>query len=654
MAANWGMFLCDCRQKIPLDLERLTLPVAPSVLSSATDPETDLHDFALRAHGEQLDRVLISCCAEPGLFDAALRSPDGPSPKLHFVNLKESCFSVHPDPAEAHAKATRLLRAAMETAEAEEAEAPDYSPLVVGGRILIAAEGAEGIQLADKLRDIAQPVFVVPPDSQLFDGVPPAQLNRGRLLEVKGHLGDFRVTIAGAPGIDSKEIKADQVVIISCDDAPAVKPRTGCQLLANPTERDLDFAAARVRELVGEFLKPLQVSYNTESCAGGTANQEACGICVTACPYDAIGRNPENHLRMLVDHMACEGCGACVSACPTSSLSFTDPPPRILYLRLAALLTPSRIQSNGERWVILFHCGEEGRRLLDEAGRRPLPYPANVLPIEVPCLRIVSEANMLAAFRHGAAGVGLLGCARCQHGERDLLYQKMDFCRLTLEAFELGPERLCLITAENGAEAEAIGSLTRFARTLDAAPVHWEGRRLRGWENREVIADAVKGFIEQTGREPGRRPLDGAQPFASAQVAAQGCTMCRACVNVCPTHAFKLDEQSQSLQFKEIACVACGLCEKACPENVITLRREISFARDSLDYQTVVQDSMVACAKCGKPYINRKALAAVEARVLSLESLLDTFSGNRRELLRMCPNCRAVVAMLEVDKGWKP
>ena len=130
--------------------------------------------------------------------------------------------------------------------------------------------------------------------------------------------------------------------------------------------------------------------------------------------------------------------------------------------------------------------------------------------------------------------------------------------------------------------------------------------------------------------------------------------MCRSCVNVCPSNAFKIEENTQSLQFKHLACVACGLCEKVCPENVITLRREIFFERDALEYQTMVQDDMVSCANCGKPYINKKALEAVEARVLSLESLLDTFTGDRKNLLRMCPDCRAVTAMLEVEKGWKP
>ncbi len=657
MAAKWGLFLCNCNKTLSLDPEQLTLPIAPSVLSFASQPETDIQEFATRAKGEGLDRVLISCCAAPSLFTETLSKVGIESQQIQHVNLKESCFQVHPDPEQAHVKATRLLRAAMENAESE--SQPAYNPLTVGGRILISTDSLKGMQLGEKLQDVAQPIFVVGPDVPEFENSPNGQVLRGRVLEVKGRLSDFRVTIEVADNSERprQELKVDQVVIISQDIIPSVKSRTGCHLLVSPngpSEADIEPLDERIRVLIGEFMKPVHITYNTDICAGGTADQEACGICITACPYDAISRDPQNHLRMQVDHMACEGCGACVSACPTTSLQFSEPSPHELYMRLASLLTPRPGNRNGERLTVLFHCGEQGRRVLDEAGRQPLPYPASVLPVEVPCLRYVSEANMLAAFRLGAAGVGLLGCETCPHGERELLYQKFDFCRLTLDAFDLGQERLRLITADNGTEAEVITTLSRFAETLDATPIHWDGRPMSHWGNREVIADAIEAFIEQTGKEPGRRTFDSAYPFAFADIKESGCTMCRSCVNVCPVHAFSLDEETSSLQFKHISCVACGLCEKVCPENVITLKQEIYFERDALAYQTRVQDDMVSCAKCGKPYINRKALEAVEARVLSLKSLLDTFSGNRRSLLRMCPDCRAADAMLEVNKGWKP
>jgi ferredoxin len=651
MAAKWGLFLCDCRRTLPLDPQKLVLPVGPSILTNATDPDHDVGAFAAAVQRERPDRVLISCCADPGVFSKALDPAQKQSPKLLFVNLKEGCFSVHTNPIEAHAKATRLLRAAVASAETK--ETPTFNRLKVGTRLLIAMDTLVGQKLAEQLSDVAQPIFVVPRGA--FDPAPTGEVYTGKIEEIKGRLGDFRVTVEDSePSVrPRRELQADQVVIISHGDGFLFKPRTGLHILY-PGAAEVDRVAARVRELIGEFLKPVHVSYQADICAGGSADQEACGICITACPYDAIGRDPENHLRMRVDHMACEGCGACVSACPTSSLHFTEPSPRELYARMAALLADVRDQDGAQALTLLFHCGEQGRRVLDAAGERSLPYPATVLPIEVPCLRYVSEANMLAAFHLGAAGVGLLGCESCVHGERELLYQKLDFCKLTLDAFALGAERLRLITAEDGGEAEAVAALARYAASLMPTPIHWDGKPLRPWGNREVIEDTLRSFIEQLGREPGRRSLERFFPFAFPEVNESGCTMCRSCVNVCPTHAFKLDEKAQALELKHMACVACGLCEKVCPEHVITLRPEIYFDKGALDHQTAVQDSMVSCAKCGKPYINRKALETVEARIFSLESLFDTFSGNRRNLLRMCPDCRAVDAMMEVEKGWKP
>ncbi|MCZ6843146.1 MAG: methyl-viologen-reducing hydrogenase subunit delta, partial [SAR324 cluster bacterium] len=69
----------------------------------------------------------------------------------------------------------------------------------------------------------------------------------------------------------------------------------------------------------------------------------------------------------------------------------------------------------------------------------------------------------------------------------------------------------------------------------------------------------------------------------------------------------------------------------------------------------VVEDEMITCARCEAPYINRRALEAIESKVLGLESLLDTFAGKRKKILRMCPDCRAVAAMWDVDQGnWEP
>ena len=138
--------------------------------------------------------------------------------------------------------------------------------------------------------------------------------------------------------------------------------------------------------------------------------------------------------------------------------------------------------------------------------------------------------------------------------------------------------------------------------------------------------------IEHTGKEPGGIKVPEGQPYGFVDIKEEGCTLCRSCANVCPTHAFKFDEDEQVLSFKHIACVGCGMCERACPEKVMTLRPELYLEGDALDYMAVVEDESVTCARCEKPYINRRALEAIEAKVLNLGSLLDTFQGERSKL----------------------
>jgi len=319
---------------------------------------------------------------------------------------------------------------------------------------------------------------------------------------------------------------------------------------------------------------------------------------------------------------------------------------------MAALLAPNG--DGAQPRAILFHCEQQGRGLLDWAAAGQTHYSAALLPVQVPCLRNVSEAAMLAAIRLGAAGVGLLGCEDCPNGERSLLLGKLELAQRVLDAFGIGAQRVRLLTVDEGTRPQGMEALHAFAAGLGEAPVPADGRRYRLTGNREVLADAIEAFIGATGREVGGLTLDKEQPFALATVNDQGCTLCRACATVCPTHAFSFDMEVQALRFKHITCVNCGLCASVCPEQVITLRSELYPEREALEYVTVAQDEMVRCARCEKPYINRRALETVEARLRAAEGVLDTFTGQRAGLLRMCPDCRAVAAMQEVNQGWTP
>ena len=650
---DWGVFLCDCRS---------TLAVSPglfegqaSLITVASEPEQSIGPFAAQADERELERVVVACCSPRSLFREALGGRE-----LVFLDLKEKCFTAHSDPAQAQAKARRMIHAAMMGAEARGEISQNL--MRVGGRLALYTDSPTGLKLAEKVRELGEMTVFVAPGAPGFEGVPAWKVNRARLVSVEGRLGNFQVTTetpanGGSGSPEPVKMAADQVVVWTEGELPPIQRRTGVHLYHGAGEEVLEEAVERVRELSGVFRKPEHVAYDPQVCAGGAATLQACGHCITSCPYDAIARDSTNPLRIRVDHLACEGCGACVSTCPTSALRFTEPSPKQIYAQLAGLLAEP-VEDGGAPPVILFHCEEQGRRLLQEAGAAGLHYPASVLPVEVPCLRYVSEAIMLEAVRMGAAGVGLLGCETCPNGERELLLGKMELSRQILDSFGLGGDRLRLITTEPGNDAEAVAALTQFASAIEGLPAAGEAglaaQLPRQTGNREILAEAIGGLIELTGREPGGIKPPAGQPFGFAEVREAGCTMCRACTNVCPTHAFKFEEETLTLHFKPINCISCGLCENFCPEKVISVRSELFLEKQALEYSVVVRDEMLTCISCEKPFINRRALEAVEARVLNLATLLDTFDGDRKKLLRMCPDCRAAYAILEVDKGWEP
>ena len=658
LAKRWGVFLCDCRSTLNMDLQKIGNPA--SLVVVATNPEKDIEDFASKADQLELEHVVVGCCAKPLIFEEALQGKT-----LHFLDLKGKCFAPHSNLEQAHTKASKMIEAEIRVSNIKAKNPVPVNPLQVGNRVVIFTEFSEGLKLASMLDELmdgdsAAVTLCISSDIEGLEDGSPLLEQRTSLIAVEGRLGNLKITLEPDQILNGGsqkrfDLKADQLIVLTKTHPPGIKRRTGVHLLSSTESEILEETVRQVRDLVGHFHKPVHLTYDQDICAGGDKGMETCGRCISYCPYDAISRQTENRLRIQVDHLTCEGCGACVSACPTSALQFTEPSPQEIYARMAALLESSKEkQGNVEPPVIVFHCEEMGRKVLETAGLVPLPYSPGVLPVEVPCLRYVSESNMLAAMSLGAAGVGLLGCEDCPNGERELLYQKYDFTQLILQNFDLSQDRVRIITAEAGQEADAVEAINQFVSQLSESPMVPNWTTPSQTLNRPILSDVLGGFIDQTGNEPGRISLSSELPFAFANINESGCTLCRSCANVCPTNAFRFEEESNSLHFKHINCVGCGLCEEVCPENVITIKRELVLEKQSLDYTLVAEDEMINCLKCEKPYINRRALEAVESKLFEIESLKNTFSGNRKNILRMCPDCRTVAAMMEVDRGWEP
>jgi len=655
---RWGAFLCNCSSSLDEDFKKIGKIAPFDELASETHMK--IEEFAKKVDKKGLENIIVGCSCENSLIEDSLKNKN-----LHFLDLKGQCFSPHDDIEGSHSKAIKLIQAEIEVSKIKSKYPVPVNPLNVGNSVLIYTDYSEGLKLASMLEDsekfsTAGVTICISPELENLEGDSPLFQQRSKLIGVEGRLGNFQIKLQQVSKINGEEqkdftLKSEQIVIITKQTPTGVKKRTGIHLLSSIDKEVLEDTVNKIQGLIGNFHKPVHIKYEKTICAGGDKGIETCGRCISFCPYDAISRQKEISNRITVDHYSCEGCGACVSACPTSALEFTEPSPKEIYSRMATLLSSSNKNNEDiSKPVIVFHCEEMGKSALQIAGQTPLRYSPSVLPVEVPCLRYVSESNMLAAISLGAAGVGLLGCENCPNGERELLYQKYELSQIILEKFGLGKDRIRIITTESGSEGESIRSLDEFASNMTELPLNpsWNIPRQTG--NREILSEILSDFINQTGKEPGGVIIDSKHAFAFAEVNESECTLCRSCANVCPTNAFKFEEDGYTLNFKHINCVGCGLCEQVCPENVITLKDEIFLEKLALDYVTVAEDDMVACLKCNKPYINRRALEAVESKLFNIDSLKSTFSGNRKNILRMCPDCRTIDAVREVEKGWVP
>ena len=73
-------------------------------------------------------------------------------------------------------------------------------------------------------------------------------------------------------------------------------------------------AASKVLALFSQdkiYSEPIIACVEEELCKG-------CGLCVTACPYDAREIDPKKKIAKVKEAL-CQGCGACVSACPNKA-----------------------------------------------------------------------------------------------------------------------------------------------------------------------------------------------------------------------------------------------------------------------------------------------------------------------------------------------
>ncbi|MEE9458525.1 MAG: hydrogenase iron-sulfur subunit [Candidatus Bathyarchaeia archaeon] len=212
---------------------------------------------------------------------------------------------------------------------------------------------------------------------------------------------------------------------------------------------------------------------------------DGCELCIEACPYNAI-QMEENKEKLpiglvaRIDEDICERCGSCTSRCPTGAIQLEHYTDNQFFGQINGLLSGGRDLLNPK--IVAFCCDECGYATVDLVGMGGKSYPANVLPMRVPCLGWVSLYHIFKTFEQGADGILLVGCLskKCQNLKGNLYAEQIvNFSKNILDKIGLSSKRLRMTSvcaANPDLFINEVESLNRDLKKLGSIMKNEEGK----------------------------------------------------------------------------------------------------------------------------------------------------------------------------------
>ena len=306
-------------------------------------------------------------------------------------------------------------------------------------------------------------------------------------------------------------------------------------------------------------------------------------------------------------------------------MTYAYPPPEGQLAALRAALSAYR-EAGGRSPQILFHDSEAGAevwaRIAGEA-------PESIIPWAVEEVGSIGMDAWVACIAWGARVVVFAPKPVPDSVVRELDFQ-IGVTRSILESMGYGPALLTLVTGDAALDLPLRAEFD--AATDPPATFAPSG------EKRTDIRLAIDHLHDHARLRPDVADLPAAAPFGKVEADRDACTLCMACVSVCPASALQAGGDEPRLSFIEMNCVQCGLCERACPESCITRSARYLFDREARRRpRTLNEDQPFRCVSCGKVFGTTSVVMRMQQR-LAGHSMFQAPGALAR--LQMCEDCR--------------
>ena len=637
-ARSQRLLVCNCQRTMEIDGKRLAEAMG---LAEPLVVHTELCRSQIAAFEASLGpgtAVHVACTQEAPLFrEVAVEKGEA---ELTFTNIRERAGWCA-DKSAALPKMAALLAEAAHTARPT-----GVTTLKSDGVCLVYGRGQAALDVAAELSErLSVTVLLSDPEAALPPGIASVPIYKGRIRTATGHLGRFEIEVDGyAPMLPSSRGTLQFVMPrngarSTCD--IIFDMSGGTPLFADAQRRDgylhidpnhpaaVARAMFRVTDLVGEFEKPLYVSYDAGICAHARSQKVGCSNCLDNCPTGAITPNGDH---VAIDPALCGGCGNCSAVCPTGAVSYAYPRRGDLVARLGALLKAYR-GAGGARPVVLFHDEKHGSPLIAAMARLGKGLPANVLPLSLFSVSQLGHDALAAALAFGAEHIVVL--APPEHpAELAAIEGQIALTSAFLDGLGYRGPRLHVSSERDPDGVEAL--LYALPPLPTAAP---EAFTAIG-SKRDIARTALAKLKAAAPAPKEIIVLPAGSPYGRIHVDIAGCTLCLACVGACPVAALSDNPERPQLSFTEAACVQCGICVATCPEKVIKLEPRYNFSPAAMSPEVVKGEEPFHCVSCGKAFGTKSTMERVLAKLKGKHAMFQTEAQLR--LIQMCDTCRIV------------
>lgn len=543
-------------------------------------------------------------------------------------NSTESVIKAEIKPAsEAHFNVA--ITAALDAANSVPVESTSLVSYKSSHYVLVIGDDQRVIEVINKLSDaMTITVLIIHKDSAVdLKSIPRSvSIAYGQLTSLSGYLGNFTAElmvngkVTNLAQVYHPKIKGfDQVIDLS------TSPMLSQSLLpfgyfSPENDIELQDTINAVSELLGEFEKPKFFEYNADICAHGNSGILACQRCINACPAGAITSLKD---KIEVNPFLCQGGGTCATVCPSGAIQYVYPRLQDTLEKIRTMLK-AYYAAGGKQAAIAFYAAEESS-LYEHAALE------HYIPFQLEEVASVGIDVWLSAFAYGAHDVVLLTHENTLKEVNETLDTQMGYAHEIMAGMGFEPSCLHKLVVKSNANVSS-------PKISDSFNVVTPGKFIALNDKRSALRMATDHLYLFAPKPQKIISLTAGAPFGEVQVNKERCTLCMACVSVCPAKALADGDELPQLNFSEANCVQCGLCSSACPETALTLSARYNFDPAlRRNPQRLHEDEPFCCTKCNKPFATHSIINTIIGK-LGNHSMFQSEEAINR--LKMCEDCR--------------